>query len=86
MDLFETIKKRRSIRKYMQATVKSRDLRRILRAGRLAPSGGNCQPWSFIVVNQLEPKKALSIASDDQRWISDADVVVVALGDPSVYS
>ena len=86
MDLFEAIKKRRSIRKYRQAPVKSGDLRRILGAGRLAPSGGNCQPWSFIVVKESETKKALSIASNDQGWISDADVVVVALGDPSVYS
>jgi nitroreductase len=86
MDLFEAIKKRRSIRKYRQAPVKSGDLRRILRAGRLAPSGGNRQPWSFIVVKRPETKKALSIASNDQRWISDAGVVVVALGDPAVYS
>jgi nitroreductase len=86
MDLFEAIEKRRSIRKYEQAPVKSGDLRKILEAARLAPSGGNRQPWSFVVVKEPETKKALSIASDDQEWISDADVVVVALGDPAVYS
>jgi len=86
MELFEAIEKRRSIRKYVSEPVKSGDLKQILEAARLAPSGGNRQPWSFIVVREPETKKALSIASNDQRWISDADVVVVALGDPAVYS
>jgi nitroreductase len=86
MDLFEAIEKRRSIRKYVSEPVKSGDLKQILEAARLAPSGGNRQPWSFIVVKEPETKKALSIASNDQKWISDADVVVVALGDPAVYS
>jgi len=38
------------------------------------------------VVKDLETKKVLSIASNDQKWIADADVVLVVLGDPSVYS
>lgn len=38
------------------------------------------------MVKDLETKKVLSIASNDQKWIADADVVLVVLGDPSVYS
>lgn len=86
MDLFEAIEKRKSIRKYKHKRVKKEDLNKILEAARLAPSGGNRQPWSFIVVKESKTKNALSIASNDQKWISDADVVVVTLGDPAAYS
>jgi len=82
MDLFEAIEKRRSIRRYKPEPVARGDLRKILEAGRLAPSGGNRQPWCFIMVNDLETKKALSTAADNQEFIADADTVIVALGDP----
>ncbi len=48
----------------------------------MAPSGGNRQPWSFIAVRNLEIKKALSIVANNQKFIADADTVIVALGDP----
>lgn len=82
MDLFEVIEKRRSIRKFKRKPVARKDLKRILEAGRLAPSGGNRQPWYFIVVRDLEIKKALSIVANNQKFIADADIVIVALGDP----
>jgi len=82
MDLFEVIEKRRSIRKFKPEPVDKEDLKKILEAGRLAPSGGNRQPWYFIVVRDLETKRALSIAANNQKFIADADTVIVALGDP----
>lgn len=60
LDLFEVIEKRRSIRRFKPEPVATEDLRRILEAGRLAPSGGNRQPWSFVVVRDSETKWALS--------------------------
>lgn len=82
MDLFEAIERRRSIRKFKEASIPESDLKRILDAGRLAPSGGNRQPWYFVVVTDREKKKALSIAANNQRFIEKAGVIVVALGDP----
>ncbi len=41
---------RRSIRKFKGRQVPAHMIRRILEMGRFAPSQGNCQPWSFIVV------------------------------------
>lgn len=58
------------------------DLKKILEAGRLAPSGGNRQPWYFIVVRDLETKRALSIAANNQKFIADAGAVIVTLGKP----
>lgn len=85
MEVFEAIEKRRSIRKFKSGIISKEDLRKILEAGRLAPSGGNRQPWRFVVVREQEAKKALSIAADNQKFIADADTVIVALGDSAVY-
>jgi nitroreductase len=84
MDLFEVIEKRRSIRKFKPNLVAKEHLKRILEAGQLAPSGGNRQPWYFIVVKDLETKNALAIAANNQKFIAGADAVIVVLGDPGM--
>jgi nitroreductase len=84
MDLFEVVEKRRSIRKFKPNPLAREDLRKILEAGRLAPSGGNRQPWYFIIVKDLETKKALSTVANNQKFIADADTLIVALGDPGI--
>lgn len=41
---------RRSVRNFKDQPVPEPLIERVLEAGRFAPSGGNCQPWKFIVV------------------------------------
>jgi nitroreductase/NAD-dependent dihydropyrimidine dehydrogenase PreA subunit len=41
---------RRSVRNYKDKPVPEPLIRRVLEAGRFAPSAGNCQPWKFVVV------------------------------------
>jgi nitroreductase len=84
MDLFEVIEKRRSIRSFKPDPIPKEDLKKILEAGRLAPSGGNRQPWNFIVVREPERKKELAKAARNQMFVADADTVVVALGIPRI--
>jgi nitroreductase len=50
MDLFDAIQGRKSIRRFKQTPVPDEDIKKILDAGRLAPSANNCQPWSFVVI------------------------------------
>ena len=50
MDVFEAIKGRRSVRKYKPKSVEREITGKLLDAARWAPSGGNIQPWLFIVV------------------------------------
>jgi nitroreductase len=54
MDLFDAIQERKSIRRYKQVPVPDEDIRKILDAGRWAPSANNIQPWSFIVIKDNE--------------------------------
>lgn len=50
----DVILKRRSIRIYKKKQVPEFMVKRILEAGRFAPSAGNCQPWKFVVVREAE--------------------------------
>jgi nitroreductase/ferredoxin len=45
-----TILERRSVRNFKKDPVPDTLIRRVLEAGRFAPSGGNHQPWKFTVV------------------------------------
>jgi len=45
---------RRSNRLFKKTPVPEALLRRVLEAGRFAPSQGNCQPWSFVVITDRD--------------------------------
>ncbi|MEK6699662.1 MAG: nitroreductase family protein [Nitrospirota bacterium] len=62
MDLFDAIKGRKSIRRFKQTPVPDEDIRKILDAGRLAPSANNAQPWSFIVIKDRALLKKMAEA------------------------
>jgi len=49
-EIEKTIFERRSVRNFKANPVPETLVRRVLEAGRFAPSSGNCQPWKFIVV------------------------------------
>ena len=48
------ILERRSVRNFTAKPVPEPLIRRILEAGRFAPSAGNCQPWKFIVITDTK--------------------------------
>jgi nitroreductase len=50
MQTLEAIAQRRSIRKYKDTPVTDEQIRALLHAATLAPSGKNRQPWRFVVV------------------------------------
>ena len=51
MDAIEAIKKRRTIRRFLQDPIPFNDLKDLIDAARLAPSGGNLQPCEFMVID-----------------------------------
>jgi len=80
MDFYKVIQTRRSIRKYLPKKIDDEILNSVLNAARIAPSGSNRQPWKFIIVSDATTKKKLAELSDDQDFIAEAPVVVVACG------
>lgn len=78
-DIYEIIKTRRSVRSFRDKPVDEESLKRILEAGRLAPSAHNAQEYKFVVVQDIEKRKALAKAASEQRFIAEAPVIIVAV-------
>ena len=76
MDVFEAIKKRRSIRAYSEKEVSDSQLSLILEAAREAPSASNRQEWRFVVVKDERTKAKLCRAAKDQEFVKKAPVVI----------
>ena len=81
MELFEAIRKRRSIRQFTSQEVRDDYLNKILESAILAPSAGNLQSWYFIVVRNNSLKEKLSKAAWNQACIIAAPVVIVVCCD-----
>ncbi len=81
MDIQKAVKKRRSIRKYQPFEIPEENLMRVLEAGRLSPSGGNQQPWHFILVTKPEAREKLRTAYS-ANWFIEAPAILVVCADP----
>lgn len=57
--LMETLKWRRSIRKFTDEAVSDDDLYKIVDAAHFAMSGANSQPWEFIIIKDKETMQKL---------------------------
>ncbi len=80
MDVFDAIQQRFSVRSYLDRPVEEEKLQRVLEAARLAPSGGNRQPWVFLVVRDAGLRQQLVAAARGQAFVGQAPVVLVACG------
>jgi nitroreductase len=52
--LYDGIMTTRAMRRYSAQPVTTEEVERILRAAQQAPSGGNIQPWQFVVVDDAD--------------------------------
>ena len=59
LSLFDTIHSQRAIRHFSKKSVSDEALEMILNAANHAPSGGNRQPWRFVVIHDAEIKRRL---------------------------
>ena len=78
MDFYDVIQTRRSIRSFKKDPVPKKVLYRVLEAVHIAPSGSNRQPWKFILVKDENLKEKMVSACQNQHFIADAPLIVVA--------
>jgi len=80
MEFTELILRRESIRNYdPDSPVPEEVLKKILDAGRLAPSASNKQPWKFILINS--PDMLSRVKECYHRdWFKDAPHILVVVG------
>ena len=78
LSVMEAIQRRRSIRKFKSDPVPDELINQMLEAARLAPSGGNRQPWRFQVVRERVLKDRLfSEAVIAAEHVVQAPVIIV---------
>lgn len=70
----------RSVRKFKDQQIPDEVLETIIKAGTRAPSGGNLQNYSFIIIDDKEIKSKLE-AIDGFNRVSEAPIVILAILD-----
>ncbi len=84
MDLFEALRRRRSVRRFADIPVPGELVDKILLAAFLSPSSYNRRPWHFIVVDDRKTLKPLSRAKPGAIGLENAAVAIVVAVDSSV--
>ena len=83
MAILEPIGKRYSCRAYQDKPIEQEKLDEIFEAARLAPSAKNMQDWRFVIVTDKESRHKLAKAANNQMFIQDAGVIIVACSNSS---
>ena len=66
-EFFTDIQRRRTVRDFSNEPVPKEIIENCLRAAGTAPSGANRQPWHFSVVSDLETKKKIREAAEEEE-------------------
>ena len=77
MNIYDLIMKRRSVRNYKDQEIPEHIVEQLLDAANNAPSGGNIQPISVIVVQEADARKELSGMVGDQPWVKNAPLSLI---------
>ncbi|MFW9935713.1 MAG: nitroreductase family protein [Candidatus Thorarchaeota archaeon] len=85
MEFLDLLKGRRSIRQYHSREVEKEKIDTILEAAQWAPSASNKQPWHFIVIQDKATRKRLGQIHSHGRFMEEAPVVIVVLGNPEAH-
>ncbi len=76
MDVYECIRSRVAVRSFLPDPVPEPVIKKILRAGRWAPSRRNSQPWQFIVLQDRHTLKQLATLTSSGSFIADAPLAI----------
>jgi len=81
MEVFEAIRKRRSIRQFDQEhQLSDDDLKRLIEAGCLAPTSFNIQNWHFVAVRDKAVQLELRAVSFNQAQVEECSVTLILTG------
>ncbi len=95
MAFMDLVRTRRSIRRYKPDPVPEETLRYVLEAARIAPSWGNRQCWTYLIVtDEALRRKIVARASPppppvdgrpvrSRDWIASAPIIIVGCADPT---
>ncbi len=81
--VLENIMTRSSVRSFTTQKVEDEKIETLLRAGMAAPTGGNKQPWEFIVLSDRGIMDQIPDFAPGARMITKAPMAIVVCGDVS---
>ena len=84
MDVEETIKTRRSTRRFTTEAVSEKDREALLDAGRWAPSGLNNQPWKLVLVEDRGKAAELASCTSYSSIVNGAPLLVAVFLDEEI--
>ncbi|HEY9206633.1 MAG TPA: nitroreductase family protein [Candidatus Methanoperedens sp.] len=82
MDIFNTIRNRRSVRQFKSEHIPEESLRKILDAARWAPSPFNTQPWEFIIIKNKDTLKSISRVARYSGYLESAPMAIAVVVPP----
>ncbi|KAA6224687.1 MULTISPECIES: nitroreductase family protein [unclassified Campylobacter] len=74
LDIFKT---RYSCRNFKDEKISKESLNQILEVARLSPSSLGLEPWKFIVVQDINKLKELSVIANGQAHVAKASAVII---------
>ena len=77
MTVFELMINRRSVRVFKDKEIPEDVIEKLLNAANNAPSGGNIQPISIIIVKSKETREKLSKIIGPQPWVKNAPLSMI---------
>ena len=79
----ELIENRRSTRHYTEEKLTPQEVEQILKTALTAPTSKNSKPWQFILVEDKDLLKKLSVSkSSGASFVADCALAIVVLSDP----
>jgi len=81
METRDAMRSCRSVNSYLDKKVNNDVVAEILDIAKNAPSSGNLQNWKVVVVDDKEKISKIATCCLDQRWISQAPVLIVICND-----
>lgn len=86
MSFIELARNRKSIRVYHPRCVPDEEIKELLEAARLAPSGCNAQPWEYVVIkDRYKIHQLVDEGIYWQEFVANAPILIIGCANPSKY-
>lgn len=76
MQVYDAVRSRLTVREFKPDAASDSVIRKLLEAGRLAPSSRNLQPWHFIVIKNKDTLRRIAEIASSGRFIADAPMAI----------
>ena len=91
MDFDKLVLKRESVRKYTDKEISRDDIKKCVEAARLTPSAHNSQPWTFVVIDDMEllekvADKTYNAVVKFNKFVTNAKVIVAVVIEKSHFA